>query len=58
MLETIIILGLLAATAFVIVNGHKKAVAASEAAMRTRLDSEGEFGEAKRKLLREAGFNV
>lgn len=46
-----------AASFLIIKSGHASAVAASEASLRARYDK-GEYNEASRKLMREAGYNV
>lgn len=42
----------------VIVRGHRRAVAESEAKLRAKFDAQGPAGEAARKLMRDAGYNV
>lgn len=43
---------------YLIMDGHQKAVKASEDAIRAEYDKAGESREASRKLMREAGYNV
>lgn len=45
-------------TPLIILSGHLRAVAMSEAAIRAKYDAEGASGEASRALMRKAGYNV
>jgi len=55
----IAVIGLFIMAAFFVTSsGHEEAIAASEAALRARYDARGAEGEASRKLMREAGYNV
>ena len=42
----------------IIVRGHRRAIAGSEASLRAKFDAEGPAGDAARKLMRDAGYNV